>query len=105
MPPLLMVPETGFDVVEDPEEGPDDPGAGQILAAIKMNLELIGIHMPEASEPVREALERSAKDRQKFDLEHRLLLPDGAVKHLHVVAHAVTGERGQVDVGHGGHEG
>lgn len=33
-------------------------GAGQNLAAIKMNLELIGIRMPEAPGPVREALER-----------------------------------------------
>jgi signal transduction histidine kinase len=33
-------------------------GAGQILAAIKMNLELIGISMPEAPEPVRAALDR-----------------------------------------------
>jgi two-component system NarL family sensor kinase len=33
-------------------------GVGQILAAIKMNLELIGMRMPEAPEPVRDALDR-----------------------------------------------
>jgi PAS domain S-box-containing protein len=38
---------------------------------------------------VREVIDRAAREREDFDLEHRLLMPDGAVKHLHVVAHAV----------------
>jgi signal transduction histidine kinase len=48
-------------------------GAGQILAAIKMNLELIGIHMPEASEPVREALERIQNLTEQASAEIRFI--------------------------------
>jgi PAS domain S-box-containing protein len=38
---------------------------------------------------VRGVIDRAAKAQQDFDLEPRLLMPDGAVKHLHVVAHSV----------------
>ena len=37
---------------------------------------------------VRQVVDRAASDNQNFDFEHRLLMPDGSVKHLHVVAHA-----------------
>jgi PAS domain S-box-containing protein len=38
---------------------------------------------------VRQVVDGAARDRQDFDFEHRLLMPDGVVKHLHVVAHTV----------------
>jgi signal transduction histidine kinase len=41
---------------------------------------------------VQRAIDRATNNRQGFDFEHRLLMPDGSVKHLHVVAHAVTDE-------------
>jgi PAS domain S-box-containing protein len=37
-----------------------------------------------------------AKDQQDFDLEHRLLMPDDSVKHVHVVGHAVGDKPGEV---------
>jgi PAS domain S-box-containing protein len=37
---------------------------------------------------VRQMLDRAANDRQDWDFEHRLLMPDGSVKHLRVVSHA-----------------
>src|SRR4029079_8991163 len=48
-------------------------GAGQNLAAIKMNLELIGMRMPEAAEPVREALERIQQLADQASAEIRFI--------------------------------
>jgi PAS domain S-box-containing protein len=41
---------------------------------------------------VRHVLEHAANYWRGFDFEHRLLMPDGSVKHLHVVAHAASDE-------------
>jgi signal transduction histidine kinase len=48
-------------------------GAGQNLAAIKMNLELIGMRMPETSEPVRQALERIQQLAEQAAAEIRFI--------------------------------
>jgi PAS domain S-box-containing protein len=36
---------------------------------------------------VREVINRATTHKEAFDFEHRLLMPDGSVKHLNVVAH------------------
>jgi PAS domain S-box-containing protein len=51
---------------------------------------------PDDLKAVQEVLDRAARDKQGFELEHRLLMPDGAVKHLHIVARALTEERGEL---------
>src|SRR4029077_14677975 len=38
---------------------------------------------------VKGALERAAQGGSDFDYEHRLLMPDGSIKHLHDLAHRV----------------
>ncbi|RKE35755.1 PAS domain S-box-containing protein [Paraburkholderia sp. BL23I1N1] len=38
---------------------------------------------------VKRMMDRAAETGYDYDYEHRLLMPDGSVKHLHVVAHAV----------------
>jgi PAS domain S-box-containing protein len=38
---------------------------------------------------VQHVIERAQREREDFDCEHRLLLPDGSVRYLHVVAHAL----------------
>jgi PAS domain S-box-containing protein len=43
---------------------------------------------PEDAERVQHFIERAARDGGDYDREHRLLMPDGSVKHLLVVAHA-----------------
>ena len=43
---------------------------------------------PEDATFVRETIDRAAQAGKDFDFEHRLLMPDGAVKHVHVVGHA-----------------
>jgi PAS domain S-box-containing protein len=47
---------------------------------------------------VRDALERAAQSGNDFDYEHRLLMPDGSIKHLHDLAHRVTDEAGNEEV-------
>lgn len=41
---------------------------------------------PEDLPMVQETIGRSARDGTNLDFEHRLLMPDGAIKHVHVVA-------------------
>lgn len=45
---------------------------------------------PDDHAHTRQVIEHAAREKQDFDFEHRLLMPDGSVKHLHVVARAVT---------------
>ena len=49
---------------------------------------------PEDRERVQRFIERASRDGGDWDVEHRLLMPDGAVKSLHVVVHAVRDEAG-----------
>ena len=49
---------------------------------------------PEDRERVQEFIERASRGGGDWDVEHRLLMPDGAVKSLHVVVHAVRDQAG-----------
>jgi len=46
---------------------------------------------------VKELIERASHDGKDWDLEHRLLMPDGSVRHLHVVARASRDESGSLE--------
>jgi C4-dicarboxylate-specific signal transduction histidine kinase len=52
---------------------------------------------PEDAALAKQTIERASQDGRDFDLEHRLLMPDGAVKYLHVVAHKVKDSSGNVE--------
>jgi predicted ATPase/signal transduction histidine kinase len=52
---------------------------------------------PEDVAGLRQVVERAARDGQDFAHQHRLLMPDGRVKHIHVVSHASRNETGDVD--------
>jgi PAS domain S-box-containing protein len=52
---------------------------------------------PEDAALVKETVERASQDGKDFDFEHRLLMPDGSVKHLHIVAHAERDEAGEME--------
>src|SRR5256884_3961523 len=43
------------------------------------------------------ALPISSRDGRDFDFEHRLLMPDGFVKYVRVVAHAQRDESGEIE--------
>jgi PAS domain S-box-containing protein len=51
---------------------------------------------PEDASSFKETVARASQDGKDFEHEHRLVMPDGAVKHLHVVAHAEGDESGQI---------
>src|SRR6202521_616908 len=52
---------------------------------------------PEDVALVKQTIERASQDGKNFEHEHRLVMPDGPVKHVHVVAHALSRESGSVE--------
>src|SRR5262247_1029859 len=56
--------------------------------AVTLDMVIQRVH-PEDRGLVQRTLDRASKDGKDFDYEYRLLMPDGSIKHVHVVAHAV----------------
>jgi PAS domain S-box-containing protein len=52
---------------------------------------------PEDRTAVLQLIDRVSRERKAFDFEHRLLMPDGSVKHIHLVAHAIKDETGKME--------
>src|SRR6266403_1639129 len=52
---------------------------------------------PDDAALVRETIERASQDGKDFEHEYRLVMPDGAVKHVHVVAHVERDESGELE--------
>jgi len=50
---------------------------------------------PEDTPLVRQTIERASHDKKDFKVEHRLLMPDGFVKYVHVVVHAERDRSGE----------
>jgi PAS domain S-box-containing protein len=61
-----------------------------------MELVLQRVH-PEDATFVKQTIERASSDGKDFDHEYRLLMPDGSVKYVHVVARAVSDELGGIE--------
>jgi signal transduction histidine kinase len=61
-----------------------------------INMALQRVH-PDDLALVQRTLDRASSDGQDIDLEHRLLLSDGSVKNIRVVAHAVRAGAGQLE--------
>jgi PAS domain S-box-containing protein len=66
--------------------------------AVKPTLELIlqRIH-PDDRDRVQQALDHATNAKTDFDIEHRLLMPDGSVKHVHVLARALEPSSGDLE--------
>src|ERR1700688_382107 len=47
---------------------------------------------------LKDVLQRAAQGGSDFDWEHRLLMPDGSIKHLHDLAHCLRDEAGNEEV-------
>jgi PAS domain S-box-containing protein len=64
----------------------------------KPTLELVlqRVH-PEDAPSWRQAVERASQDRKDLGHEYRLLMPDGSVKYLQVVAHAQRDKSGEIE--------
>jgi PAS domain S-box-containing protein len=52
---------------------------------------------PEDAPLVKQTIERASKAGKNFEHKYRLLMPDGSVKHVHVVARALSDESGSVE--------
>ena len=52
---------------------------------------------PEDLALVQGIFDRASRDGKDFDYENRLLMPDGAVKHIHVAAHAIRDQASQLE--------
>jgi len=61
-----------------------------------MELALQRVH-PEDAALVKQTIERASQDGKDFEHEGRLLMADGSLKYVHVVAHAVRNESGSVE--------
>jgi len=68
----------------DPENGPPAP-----------ELPLQRIH-PEDRAKWQEALDRAIAEKSDYEVEFRIILPDGSVKHLHSIGHPVLNASGDL---------
>jgi PAS domain S-box-containing protein len=64
------------------------------MPSVTLGMVLERVH-PEDMALVQCTLDRASSDGKDFDYEYRLLMPDGSVKYVHVVAHAV---RDRIDI-------
>src|SRR5713226_8894717 len=64
--------------------------------AVKPTLELVlqRIH-PDDRDLVQQTIDRASEARANLDFDHRLLMPDGSVKYLHVIARALETSSGK----------
>jgi PAS domain S-box-containing protein len=66
--------------------------------AMKPSVELIleRVHSEDVA-LVRQTIQRASQDGKDFEHEYRLVMPDGAVKHVHVVARPEKDESGETE--------
>ncbi|HMD96776.1 MAG TPA: PAS domain-containing protein [Terriglobia bacterium] len=64
----------------------------------KPTLELVleRVH-PEDRALAQQTIERASREEKDFEHEYRLLMPDGSVKYLHIVAHALSDAFGGIE--------
>jgi PAS domain S-box-containing protein len=52
---------------------------------------------PEDVAGVKQTIERASQDGNNFEHEYRLLMPDGSIKYVHVVARAISDKSGNLE--------
>ncbi len=52
---------------------------------------------PEDAALMKQTIERASRDGKDFEHASRLVMPDGSVKYVHVVAHALSDESGSIE--------
>jgi PAS domain S-box-containing protein len=64
----------------------------------RVTLELIGSRVhPDDLLMLYDMVERAQRGESYFEYQHRLVMPDNSVKHLHLIAHAVRAEQGGLE--------
>src|SRR5438270_281335 len=51
---------------------------------------------PEDQARWQNAINRAVSEKSEYDLEFRILLPDGAIKHIHTIGHPILNESGDL---------
>ncbi len=66
--------------------------------AVKLTVDLVfqRVH-PDDKDFAQELIDRASEARANLDIEHRLLMPDGSVKYLHVLARALENSAGNLE--------
>ena len=63
-----------------------------------VTLDRIGSRVyPDDIPMMQDMVGRARSDDSGFEYEHRLLMPDGSIKYVHLVAHGITDDDGQVE--------
>jgi PAS domain S-box-containing protein len=52
---------------------------------------------PEDVDSVKQIVERAAQDKKDYEHKYRLLMPDGSIKYIHFVAHALSDVSGDIE--------
>ncbi len=81
------VPETGERLSQSAAlstQGSPRHGAPSLSTAFTIELIVQRTH-PEDRAIVQQAIDRASTEGREFDLEHRLQMPDGSIKHVRVV--------------------
>ena len=67
-------------------------------SSVPMTLELIATRVhPDDMPMIYDMAERAERGERDFEYEHRLLMPDRSIKHLHVVAHRTYDQDGRLE--------
>ena len=70
----------------------------EIDPAVPVTFELVGTRIhPDEIGWFQDLLDRARREGDDLEFEHRLQMPDGSVKYLHVVAHGSRGQDGQME--------
>jgi signal transduction histidine kinase len=65
---------------------------------VPVSLDLIGSRVhPEDLHLLNNMVEKARHAADKYEYEHRLLMPDGSIKHLHLIAHANRDREGRLE--------
>src|SRR4029077_10374541 len=65
---------------------------------VTVTLDLIGSRVhPEDIPMMNDMVERAQGAVRDFEYEHRLLMPDDSVKHMHLIAHGIRDHEGRVE--------
>jgi PAS domain S-box-containing protein len=67
-----------------------------LTATPSLELVLQRVH-PEDRVLVQRSMEQASKEKTRFDIEHRLLMPGGGVKYLRVLAHPLKDSSGNLE--------
>jgi PAS domain S-box-containing protein len=70
----------------------------EVAPSVRVTIDLVlQITHPEDRAVLQELVERASRDTAEFDFEHRLLIPDGSVKHLRVMGRPAKNDRGSLE--------